>query len=115
MSSSVALVPSRSAGSGDLDALLVAVADGIDAVVACNFAAFQSAVERQRILCERLADDPEWRLLPGAAVTARKVQELNRVYERLLRHSVQWTRTLQSIFEAGGVPALPCTSVHFKG
>lgn len=115
MNASAALVPMRSAGYGELEALHDAIAEAIDAMVACNLAAFQSAVERQRVLCEHLASDREWRLYPGAAATARKVQELNRIYDRLLRHSIQWTRTLQSIFEAGGVPAPSCTSVHFRG
>jgi hypothetical protein len=108
-------VPIDLAGSGDLDALLTAISEAIEALVAWNLPAFQSAVERQRAICDRLARHSEWRQGPGAAATARKVQDLNRVYDRLLRHSMHWTRTLQSIFEAAGNPPPGCASVHFRG
>lgn len=108
-------VPAESAGSGDLDALLAAISDAIAALVAWNLADFQSAVERQRSLCDGLARHSEWSRNPGAAAAARKVRDLNRIYDRLLRHSMHWTRTLQSIFEASGHPLPRRASVHFRG
>jgi hypothetical protein len=99
---------------GELDALLCAISDAIAALVAWNVTAFQSAIERQNAICEHLALKPEWRHQPGTAAAARQVQELNRVYDRLLRHSVHWTRTIQSILQAGG-HTLPSASVHFRG
>lgn len=115
MNRPAAPVPMDTAGSGDLDALLSAISEAIEALVAWNLPAFQSAVERQRTLCDTLAHRSEFLRSPAAAVTARKVKELNRVYDRLLRHSLQWTRTLQSILEAGGHPQPGCASVHFRG
>ncbi|MGC2210605.1 MAG: hypothetical protein WA532_10890 [Candidatus Korobacteraceae bacterium] len=103
-----------SAGNG-LEALLASISEAIDALVAWNLPAFQSAVERQREVCAHLAGHTEWRQAPNAAATARKVRELNRVYHRLLRHSMQWTRTLQSIFEAAGSPPPASATVHFRG
>ena len=76
---------------------------------------FSLAVERQREVCAHLARHAEWRQAPNAAATAQKVRELNRVYHRLLRHSLQWTRTLQSIFEAAGHPPPSRATVHFRG
>jgi hypothetical protein len=102
------------AESGELDALLCAISYGIAALVAWNLTAFQAAILRQSAICEHLALNPEWRRHPNAAATARKVQELNRVYDRLLRHSVHWTHTMQSILQAGG-HNLPSASVHFRG
>lgn len=99
---------------GELDALSCAIAEAIDALMAWNPAALQAAIVRQSALCEHLALNPEWRNRPGATAAARKVRELNRVYDRLLRHSVQWTRTMQSILQAGG-HTLPGASVHFRG
>jgi hypothetical protein len=98
-----------------LDALSSAISDAIEALVAWDLTAFQSAVERQRTLCDGLARHSEWRRSPNAAATARRVQALNRIYGRLLRHSLHWTHTLQSIFEASGSPLPGCPSVHFRG
>jgi hypothetical protein len=102
------------AGSG-LDALLASISEAIDSLVAWNLPAFQSAIERQREVCAYLDRHAEWRQAPNAAATARKVRELNRVYHRLLHHSMQWTRTLQSIFEAAGSPPPAGVTVHFRG
>jgi hypothetical protein len=115
MNRPAAPVPIDPADSGGLDALLPAISDAIEALTAWNLAAFQSAVERQRAICDGLARHSAWRQSPGAAATARQVQDLNRIYDRLLRHSMHWTRTLQSIFEASGVPRPGCASVHFRG
>jgi hypothetical protein len=105
----------ESAASGDLDALHDAISDAIAALVAWDLTAFQSAVERQRALCGVLARDSAWRQSPAAAASARRVRELNRIYESLLRHSMQWARTLRSIFEATGNPLPERASVHFRG
>ncbi len=107
--------------SGELEALLAAIAGAIDALVAWDITAFDSAIERQRGICERLASIPcapaagSARLSPAVAATARKVRELNCVYDRLLQHSVHWTRTMHSILEAGGHSFSSCASVHFRG
>ncbi len=75
-----------------------AIAEAIEALVAWDPAAFQSAVERQSAhLRAPRPSIAEWRNRPGATAAARKVRELNRVYDRLLQHSIQWTRTMQSI------------------
>ncbi len=108
-------VPSDPAAPLGLDALLSSISEAIAALVAWNHPAFQSAVERQRAICDQLARHAEWRRNPNAAATAQKVRELNRVYDHLLRHSLQWTRTLQSIFEAAGSPPPGCATVHFRG
>lgn len=115
----------------ELDALLSAIAGAIEALVAWDITALQSASERQRALCDRLAGqlgvprdvtgdvtaDGSAGLLfsPASAATARKVRELNRVYDRLLQHSIQWTRTIHSILEAGGHSFPTRASVHFRG
>ncbi len=101
--------------SGELDALLASISEAMDALVAWDVTAFQAAVERQREICEYLAHQSEWRTLPGTAATARRVLELNRVYDRLLRHSVHWTRTIQTILQAGGHSFPSRASVHFRG
>lgn len=100
---------------GELDALLAAINEAIEAMVAWNIADFDTAVERQREICERLARQTDWRQLPGTAATARRVRELNSVYDRLLQHSVHWTHILQSIFEANGHSLGSRASVHFRG
>lgn len=115
MNAHIAPAPATPAGSGELDALLSDISDAVEALVAWNIPAFQSAIERQSALCERLALNPEWRQLPGAAATARKVQELNRIYDRLLQHSIHWTRTLHSMLQASGHPYARRSSVHFRG
>jgi len=118
---------------GDLDALLSAISGAIDALVAWDIRAFDSAVERQHSICARLASAAELlanqrAALPHASATGstalpdptaflattRKIRELNRVYDQLLQHSIQWTRTIQSIHEAGG-HSFSGTSVHFRG
>ncbi|MGA3128285.1 MAG: hypothetical protein ABSD13_16405 [Candidatus Korobacteraceae bacterium] len=124
------------AGPGELDALLSAISAAIEALVAWDIAAFDSAVERQRSICDRLASlrcptsaavsrcgslpapagsSPALPYSPAAAATARKVRELNRVYDRLLQHSIHWTRTIHSILEAGGHSFPGRASVHFRG
>ena len=115
MNAPAGLLSNFPAGATELDALLPAISDAIEALVAWNITAFQSAVERQRAICDRLALQPGWRQLPGAVTTARKVQDLNRVYDRLLQHSIHWTRTIRSIHQAGGNPFPRRTSVHFRG
>jgi len=104
----------------ELEALLAAIAEAIEALVAWDNTAFESVVERQRVLCEHLAalssaPAPIAPLSPAAAETAHKVRELNRVYDRLLQHSIQWTRTIRSILEAGGHTFPSHASVHFRG
>jgi hypothetical protein len=100
---------------GELDALLAAIAEAIEALTAWNIPGFESAVERQREICERLGCQTEWRKLPRTATTASKVKELNRSYDRLLQHSIHWTRTIQSILRAGGHSLPGRGSVHFRG
>jgi hypothetical protein len=103
------------AGAAELDALFSAISDAIEALVAWKITAFQSAVERQHAICDDLALHPAWRQLPGAAATARKVHDLNRVYDRLLQHSIHWTRIIRSIHQANGNPIPRGASVHFRG
>jgi len=132
------------AGPREFDALLSAISAAIEALVAWDIAAFDSAVERQRAICARLASaagspapaagspapaagspalpdpapvagTPALPHSPAAAATARKVRELNRVYDRLLQHSIHWTRTIHSILEAGGHSFPGRASVHFRG
>ncbi len=107
--------PIPPAGAAELDALLSAISEAIEALVAWNITDFDSAVERQRSICAQLALQPGWRQLPGAGAAARKIQDLNRVYDRLLQHSIHWTRTIQSIHQANGNPFPRRTSVHFRG
>lgn len=114
MNSPPAAVPAPES-CGDLNELHAAVSAAIHALIACDHVAFQRAVERQQILCESLVGSAEWRRLPQAAATVDKIRELNRVYDRILRHSQRWARTLQSIFEAGGVPSPSSASKHFRG
>jgi len=98
----------------DFDALSSAVSDAIDALVAWDITALQSAVERQSAICNRLgANKLRWN--PADAEAARKIRDLNRIYDRLLQHSVHWTRTIRSILEAGGYSFQNRTSVHFRG
>lgn len=84
----------------DLDALLAAISDGIDALVAWDVAAFQSAADRQSEICDRIAIHPRLPHSAEDAATVRKVCELNRVYNRLLQHSIHWTRTLRTILHS---------------
>jgi len=105
--------PSPASPSAELEALLSAIADAISALAAWDHPAFQSAVERQRAICQRLQLGVPW--APEAVAPARKVRELNRVYDRLLQHSMQWTRTLHAILEAGGHTLSSHASVHFRG
>ncbi len=108
-----------SALSGELEALLAAVSEAIEALVVWDNTTFQTAVERQRAICERIAAKPAVSgrvpATSAAAATARKLRELNRVYDRLLHHSMQWTRTIHSILEAGGYSRPSRASVHFRG
>jgi hypothetical protein len=115
MKTSEGQAPILPAESSDLDALQSAISDGIQALVTWNISAFESATERQRVICDRLTGKPELLQIPGTAESARKVQELNRVYDKLLQHSIHWTRTIHSIFEANGHSLQGRASVHFRG
>jgi hypothetical protein len=104
-----------SSDPSELDALLSAISDAIEALVAWDVTAFQSAVERQSAICDRLAavksgGSPS----PEDADAVHRIQELNRVYDCLLQHSVQWTRTLCSILRAGGHPLTNRATLHFR-
>jgi hypothetical protein len=103
------------AGAAELDGLLAAISEAIEALVAWNLTAFEAAVERQRTICDGLALQSEWRRLPETEATARKIQDLNRVYDRLLRHSIRWSHTIQSIHQAGGDPFPRRAALHFRG
>lgn len=107
--------PVTPAGPGELDALLSAISEAVNALANWNFPAFQAAIERQCAICDRLELTSEWRQHPGAAATARRVQELNCIYDRLLQHSVRWTRTIHSMLQASGHPYARSASVHFRG
>jgi hypothetical protein len=98
----------------ELDPLLSAISDAIEALVAWDIPAFQSAVERQSAIRDYLAVKSEWRQLPGAVAAARKIHDLNRVYDRLLQHSVHWTRIVHTIMGADGGLISSRTSVHFR-
>ena len=104
--------PQRPAEPGELDALLLAISDGIDALVAWDIAAFESAVARQSAISTRIAASTG---RPPSPAAAHRVVELNRVYSRLLQHSLQWTRTLRTILQAGGHQLASRASVHFRG
>ena len=99
----------------EFDALLSAISDGITALVAWDITAFQDASDRQRAICDRLAIHSEWRHQSNAVAGAKKVQELNRVYDRLLQHSIHWTRTIRSILDASGHSLQGRASMHFRG
>jgi hypothetical protein len=114
---SATCVAAGPAGSGNLsavlDALSAAIAEAIEALAAWDFTAFESAVERQRSLCDRIASG-EWCGGPQDTATASRIQRLNRIYRCLLRHSMHWTRIQRTIFEAGhGLPGR--ASMHFRG
>jgi hypothetical protein len=99
--------------ASELDALLAAIDEGMDALVAWDIGAFQSAAQRQSEICDRLAA----RLPRGTAdvVSARKVRELSRIYVRLLQHSIHWTHTLRTILQNGGHTSPRRASVNFRG
>jgi hypothetical protein len=99
----------------ELDSLLSAISEAIEALKQWNVTAFQAAVDRQSAICGHLTLRPECHPLPGTVVAAKKVRELNRVYDRLLQHSLHWTRTMHSILEAGGHSYHRRASVHFRG
>jgi gamma-glutamyl phosphate reductase len=115
MNSPASEAPTAPAESSELDALLCAISEAIEALVAWNITELQAAMARQSAICERLALKPELRRLPATAATVRKIQDLNRAYDRLLRHSMQWTRTLHAVFQAGGDPYPRRAAVHFRG
>jgi hypothetical protein len=100
---------------GDFDALLAAISDGIEALVAWDITAFQSAAQRQSSICASIASNSQLPKHPPDTGKLQKVRELNRVYDRLLQHSVQWTRTLRAILQAGGHQPSSHASVHFRG
>jgi hypothetical protein len=104
--------PPSSTQPSEFDALLAAISDGIAALVAWDIAAFDAAVELQREICAGIALKPASACIPAAA---RKVQDLNRVYDRLLKHSVHWTRTLHAILQTGGGSLSRRSPLHFRG
>jgi hypothetical protein len=99
----------------DFDALLAAISDGIEALVAWDITAFQSAAQRQSSICDGIASDSRLPRHPPDAAKLQKVRELNRAYDRLLQHSIQWTCTLRAILQAGGHQPSSHASVHFRG
>ena len=107
-------MPADQAKREQLDALLAAISEAIEALVAWNVDAFQSAVEKQQKICGQLALASP-RSCAEERDKARKVRELNRVYEHLLRHSIRWTRTMQSILRGGESVMLRRSSMHFQG
>ncbi|PSH03184.1 MAG: hypothetical protein CXZ00_13525 [Acidobacteria bacterium] len=113
------LPPSKASGpatdSSELDALLSAIAEAIQALESWDVTAFEGAVARQRAICKILPSITQWHQLPDTAAKARAVKEATRVYHRLLQHSIHWARVINAIFQAGGNP-YPCrSSVRFKG
>jgi hypothetical protein len=99
----------------ELDVLQSAISDAIKALAAWDIAAFESAVERQDAICGHLTSASNgWGRTPDVAEAAHTVQRLNRVYDRLLQHSAQWTRTVGAILQAGGHQPTGCASVHFR-
>jgi hypothetical protein len=99
----------------ELDALLLAIADGIDALVAWDIAAFQSAAQRQSELCTRIASRSVSPRSAADITAAIQVRKLTRIYARLLQHSIHWTHTLRTILQDSGHIS-PCHgSVHFRG
>ncbi|MDR3764970.1 MAG: hypothetical protein P4M01_12835 [Acidobacteriota bacterium] len=97
-----------SAESGDaqvalLEKLMASVSDAIQAMVEWDVEAFHAAVARQMALCaelNQLSHPPS----TGATEAAHRVQQLNRVYQRMVTHSIQWTRTLQSMLPVDSGP-----------
>ncbi len=85
-----------------LEELMASVSGAISAMVDWDIEAFHASLSRQMAICAELAKFPQ----PSsqAAETARRVIALNRVYRRMVEHSVQWTRTLNSINPAGNEP-----------
>jgi hypothetical protein len=94
------------------DELLAAISDAIASLMAWDVTAFQNAVDRQAAICAALSPDAGLRI-HGSADSARKVLEMNRIYSRLLRHSIQWTRTLNIILQTGGDRR--SKRAHFQG
>jgi hypothetical protein len=88
MNQPAAPVAADSASTSELNALLMAISEAIEALVAWNLPAFQAAVERQRNLCDQLSRHCEWRQSPGAAATARKVRDLNCINDRIRLFSI---------------------------
>jgi hypothetical protein len=95
-----------------LDELLAAISDAITALMAWDAMAFQDAVDRQAAICAAFSSDASL-LIHGSADSARKVLEMNRIYSRLLRHSIQWTRTLNVILQTRGDRR--SKRAHFQG
>lgn len=83
-----------------LEKLMASVSDAINAMVEWDVEAFQAAVARQMALCAELN---QFAQAPSATASdaAQRVQALNRVYQRMVAHSIQWTRTLQSMMPSG--------------
>ena len=108
MSTPATLADTPPAEPSELDRLLCAISEAIEALVQWNIPAFQAAVDRQSAICE--APRPERKnggSSPGTAATARRVQDLNRVYDRLLQHSIHWTRTIHATFRALAATHIP--------
>ncbi len=101
--------------ASDLDSLLTAIADGMNALVAWDIAAFESATHRQSQLCCRIASTSAMPRSAADKAAALRVRALSSIYARILQHSIHWTHTLRTILHDGG-HALPCrASVHFRG
>ena len=83
-----------------LEELMASVSDAITAMVDWNIEAFHASLARQMSLCAELAKFPQ-PTSQAAAEAARRTLALNRVYRRMVEHSVQWTRTLNSMNPAG--------------
>lgn len=107
---------SQSGEPGELDLLLTAVSDALEALIAWDIEAFQDATRRQQLVCSHLgsgalqlnASDPI------VQQKARTIRELNQRYARLLHHSIQWTRTLQNILQTGGHDLANRTTLHLQ-
>lgn len=104
----------RAATPSQLDSLLAAISEAIEALVQWDITAFQVATERQRVICEALASGDAELATPAKIEAARQVRKLNRTYGKLLQHSVHWTKTIHSILRSGG-PDTARPSVHFRG
>lgn len=101
--------------SSELDALLAAIAEGIDALVAWDVGAFQSAAQRQSELCDCIAANSALPRSTADKAVALQVRQLSRIYTRLLHHSIHWTHTLRAILQSGGHTSPSRASVDFRG
>lgn len=100
--------------AAELEALLAAIAQGIDALVTWDIAAFQSAAQRQSEICDSIASSSAMPHSTAEKAVALQVRELSLIYVRLLQHSIHWTHTLRTILQNGGHSPYRA-SVHFRG